>query len=103
MAIGIKKTKSNCSSKVEGTKGDNSKIPTSEPQTKGETDKRVVGEEIDDIDILKGVKLSSEITGYIAWKGINPEYRAVFYNVGVRKRKELYCISMAIRCHQGPT
>ena len=53
--------------------------------------------------IPSGVKLSNLITDFIAWRGCNEEYRAYFYNIGARKKKELYAISQVIRCHQEPS
>ena len=54
-------------------------------------------------DLLRGkLKLSSEITQFMAWQSCLPEYRANFCNVGLHKKRELYSICQVIKCRQEP-
>ena len=86
-----------------GTGSDKNAASASEPQNNEDIDNEVDMSETTEGKIPSGVRLSNLITDYIAWKGINNEYKAYFYSIGARKKKELYAISQAIRCRQEPS
>ena len=69
----MKNSNPNISHGKEGAEGDHPKLLESEPQSKGEKDKKSVGKELDNSEISKGLRLSPEITTYMAWKNILPE------------------------------
>ena len=98
----VKKSFWRISPKKGGAESDKTDLPLSKPP--GEKDKGREGSEHNNAEVRKGtLRLSTEITTYMAWKNTLPEYRAIFYNVGQHKKRELYCISMAIKCRQEPS
>ena len=91
------------SSANRGAKGDNNANTESQPETQQDIDNEVdISETIED-EIPSGIKLSNEITDFIAWRVCTDEYKSYFYNIGARKKKELYAISQTIRCCQEPS
>ena len=86
-----------------GTGSDKTSKTVSKPQINVEIDTEEDTGDAGEGEIPSGKHLSPLITDQIAWRGTCQEYLPFFYDIGARKKRELYVISQAIRCRQDPS